>query len=72
MNGDGDLDVTSRTPTADGDGALLIGNGDGTFGAPTGSTPAGTRPSTDLGDLDGDGDLDWVLSSYGGGFWRST
>jgi hypothetical protein len=27
-------------------------------------------PSTDLGDLDGDGDLDWVLSSFGGGFWR--
>jgi len=28
------------------------------------------RVSTDLGDLDGDGDLDWVVSSLGGGFWR--
>ena len=25
--------------------------------------------STDLGDLDGDGDLDWILASYGGQRW---
>ncbi len=50
-------------------GAILMGNGAGGLGAPqtyaTDSFPLGT----DLGDLDGDGDLDWVTSSFSGD-WR--
>ena len=32
----------------------------------------GHTPATDLGDLDGDGDLDWLLSGFGGRGGRST
>jgi len=49
---------------------VLLGTGTGTFGAPAVTATGAHTPSTDLGDLDGDGDLDWVLSSYGGGVWR--
>jgi hypothetical protein len=53
-----------------GSGSVLLGNGDGTLGPPvTMSTEAHTT-ATDLGDVDGDGDLDWILSVFGGGFWR--
>jgi len=30
----------------------------------------GHTPASDLADLDGDGDLDWILSSFGAGLWR--
>jgi hypothetical protein len=32
-------------------------------------TPGGSIVASDLGDLDGDGDLDWVMSSFGSARW---
>jgi len=72
VDGDGDLDVTlaNAFPFDGKGGALLLGNGDGTFGPPTRVDTAGHAPATDLGDVDGDGDLDWVLSGFVGGLWK--
>jgi hypothetical protein len=67
VNGDGLADVATANSSSN-NGAILLGDGRG------GLRPAGTYTvgpftiATDLADLDGDGDLDWVLSSYGG-FW---
>jgi hypothetical protein len=33
------------------------------------SPASGSIVASDLGDLDGDGDLDWVLSSFGASRW---
>jgi hypothetical protein len=33
------------------------------------TTVSGLIVASDLGDLDGDGDLDWILSSYGSSKW---
>lgn len=70
VNGDGNLDVSTAngfTNTA----RILLGNGAGALGAPIapGGTLGGSLIATDLGDLDGDGDLDWVLSSYTAARW---
>ena len=72
VNGDGYLDVTSANGHAD-NAAILFGAGDGSLSAPIfydiaamGSKTNQDVISSDLGDLDGDGDLDWVTSSYSG------
>jgi VCBS repeat protein/Big-like domain-containing protein len=73
VNGDGNLDVAAVNGGSN-SAAILLGNGDGTLVAP--SAPgrffdtSGTEVGTVLGDLDGDGDLDWVISSYGGQQWH--
>jgi hypothetical protein len=65
MNGDGHEDVMSAN-SVDDNGAILLGNGDGTMGNPT-TVPTDQFPlSTDVADVDGDGDLDWTLSAYFG------
>lgn len=68
LNLDGFLDATTANSSSQ-TGATLMGSG-GTFAAPTTYSLGAHTVSTDLGDLDGDGDLDWVISSFGGGFWR--
>lgn len=72
VNGDGNLDVSSANAQAN-RGAILLGNGDGTLQTATsynvsvmGSGGNGFPLATDLGDLDGDGDLDWITSSFNG------
>jgi hypothetical protein len=49
---------------------LAHGNGDGTLALPVTVPVGGTAVASDLADLDGDGDLDWILSSFGAGLWR--
>ncbi|MCB9855735.1 MAG: VCBS repeat-containing protein [Phycisphaerales bacterium] len=68
LNLDGFLDATTANSSSQ-TGATLMGGG-GTFSPPTVYSLGAHTVSTDLGDLDGDGDLDWVVSSFGGGFWR--
>lgn len=66
VNGDGNMDVTCA---ASGSGGVIhTGNGVGGLGAPQVFNVNGMI-ATDTGDLDGDGDLDWVLSSFQGGQW---
>lgn len=68
LNKDGSDDVVLANSSTN-RGTVLLNSGGGTLGLPT---SYGTDPftlSSDLGDLDGDGDLDWVTSSYQGD-WR--
>ena len=57
--------VNGRSNTA----AVLRGNGRGGLGLPAVHSIDPFGLASDLGDLDGDGDLDWVTSSYSGD-WR--
>lgn len=74
VNADGNIDVATVNGRSD-NGAILLGNGDGTLQSPTIYDLANMGPTggnswllaSDLGDMDGDGDLDWVTSSYAGG-----
>lgn len=65
LNGDGHEDVALVNSTQN-TGVTMLGNGTGQLAAAV-SHPLDDFPlATDLGDLDGDGDLDWVASSYSG------
>jgi len=66
VNGDGNLDVTAAGFLS----GAIIHLGDGQGGLAPGSVfNYVSSVATDTGDLDGDGDLDWVLSDYGAGEW---
>ena len=72
VNGDGKLDLVAvdycASRTCNGDGSLLsilVGNGDGTFQAPT-NVPTGNYPSAvALADVNGDGKLDMLVAVGG-------
>ncbi|MGD2108691.1 MAG: FG-GAP-like repeat-containing protein [Phycisphaerae bacterium] len=65
VNGDGAEDVATANSQTN-RGAILLGDGAGNLAAPTLYVTDPFPLATDLGDLDGDGDLDWVTSSYAG------
>lgn len=65
VNGDGTEDVASVNSTSD-RAAILLGDGAGQLAAPTGYATDSFPLASDLGDLDGDGDLDWMTSSFTG------
>jgi hypothetical protein len=66
FNHDGFPDIAA-TLYATGQVAILLGNGNGTFKAPT-LIGTGSEPtSVSIGDLNGDGHNDIVVANYGGG-----
>ena len=65
FNGDGKLDLATADSTA-GTASVLLGTGDGTFGAPT-SFPAGAGAHALVAsDLNGDGKLDLAIANSTG------
>ena len=68
VNADGHDDVATSNSFSN-SGSILLGDGSGHLGVPQvyAADPFGL--AADLGDLDGDGDLDWLTSSYQG-HWR--
>ncbi len=65
LNGDATEDVTLVT-SSNARGQVLFGDGAGNLTPPVSQTIDSFPLATDIGDLDGDGDLDWVTSSYSG------
>ena len=66
FNGDGKLDL-AVTDTAGNAVIILLGNGDGTFGAPI-TIPVGNSPYAIVaGDFNSDGKLDLAVANYGDG-----
>ncbi len=69
LDGDGDLDLAVAIDTVEtfDDVAVLLNSGDGTFAPPT-LFSVGTVPkSLEMGDMDGDGDLDVAVVNQGSG-----
>lgn len=71
VDGDGHEDIAAVNSSAN-NGAILLGDGNGQLAPPQlyATDPFGL--ATDLGDIDGDGDLDWVTSSFSGDWFLFT
>jgi hypothetical protein len=65
VNGDGNQDI-AQANSNNNNGAILLGDGNGNLGAPQMYGADSFPLATDLADLDGDGDLDWITSAFGG------
>ncbi len=65
VNADGHEDAVVANSSSN-NGAMLLGDGQGGFAAPVTQTTDPFPLATDLGDLDGDGDLDWLTASFSG------
>ncbi|MFQ5525124.1 MAG: FG-GAP-like repeat-containing protein [Thermoanaerobaculia bacterium] len=65
LDGNGTEDVATVNSRTD-NGAILMGDGEGGLEAPRMTSTDPFPLATDLADLDGDGDLDWVTSSFFG------
>lgn len=65
VNGDGHEDIAVANSSSN-NGAILLGDGQGRTSAPVTFPTDPFTIATDLGDIDGDGDLDWVTSSFSG------
>src|SRR5262249_21674208 len=68
LNGDGNLDIVAAADNSAGTSpraVVLLGNGDGTFSAPTefATGPGNTSASIAVGDLNGDGKLDLAVAN---------
>jgi membrane-bound lytic murein transglycosylase B len=66
FNGDGKLDL-AVTDSVSNAVMILLGNGDGTFGAPT-TIPVGNQPDAIIAaDFNSDGKLDLAVANHGDG-----
>jgi hypothetical protein len=65
VNGDGHEDVASANSN-NATGTILLGDGLGNLMPPSSVSTDFLPLATDLGDIDGDGDLDWMTSSFNG------
>ena len=70
-DGDGDVDVFVVCAFAD-VAQIFKNNGSGSLSSGTSYATDDFPLASDLGDLDGDGDLDWITSSYGGDWFIFT
>jgi hypothetical protein len=63
FNNDGKLDIVGSDSTTA--SLLLLGNGDGTFRVPPSQTAVSANAGIDVGDVNGDGNLDIIAANYG-------
>jgi hypothetical protein len=71
VNGDGKNDVACANSSTN-NGSILLGDGAGQLAAPQTYATDPFPLADDLGDFDGDGDLDWITSSFSGDWFLFT